>query len=86
MGYHHSAMFVRKHLFNQFGKFDTQYRIVADYDWLLRVYDGHVYIAAADRVFTNFSYGGISSRYEMQNRHLQERKMQVCQHWTKIRS
>ncbi len=74
MGYHHSAMFVRKHLFNQFGKFDTQYRIVADYDWLLRVYDGHVYIAAADRVFTNFSYGGISSRYEMQNRHLQERK------------
>ncbi len=74
MGYHHSAMFVRKLLFIQFGKFDTQYKIVADYDWLLRVYDGHVNIMVVDKIFTNFSYGGISSRYETQNQHLQERK------------
>lgn len=74
MGYHHSAMFVRKKLFLQFGKFDTQFKIVADYDWLLRVYDGHINIIVVDKVFTNFSCGGISSRYEMQNQHLQERK------------
>lgn len=74
MGYYHSAMFVKKSLFIRYGMFDTRYKIVADYDWLLRVYDGHENIAATNKVFSNFSYGGISSRYEMLDLHLQERK------------
>lgn len=74
MGYYHTAMFVRRDLFERYGMFDTRYKIVADYDWLLRVYDGHETIAVIDEVFSNFCSGGISSQYDMLNQHLQERK------------
>lgn len=74
MGFSHPAMFVRRHLFEQYGKFDTQYQIAADYDWLLRVYDQHVSIAITDKVLCNFSHGGISTKDEMLKSHLAERK------------
>ncbi len=74
MGFSHPAMFVRRILFDKYGKFDTQYQIVADYDWLLRVFDHHVPIAVTDKVFCNFSHGGISTKDEMLESHLMERK------------
>lgn len=74
MGFFHPAMFARKNLFEKYGGFDTKYRITADYDWLLRVYDRHVKIAVIDKVLTNFSDGGVSTKDEI--RQLDER-MQV---------
>lgn len=74
MGFSHPAMFVKRHLFEQYGKFDTQYQIAADYDWLLRMYDQHVPIAVTDKVLCNFSHGGISTKDEMLESHLMERK------------
>ena len=61
MGFSHPAMFARRSLFEEYGKFDTQYQIAADYDWLLRVYDNHVPITVTDKVLCNFSHGGIST-------------------------
>lgn len=79
MGFSHPAMFVRRSLFEEYGNFDTQYQIAADYDWLLRMYDNHVSIAVTDKVLCNFSYGGISTKDEMLKVHLMERK-QVSLH------
>lgn len=79
MGFSHPAMFVRRLLFEEYGKFNTHYQIAADYDWLLRVYDHHVSIAVTNKVLCNFSYGGISTKNELLETHLMERK-QVSLH------
>lgn len=65
MIYWQPAMFVRKELFELYGGFDTRYRIAADYDWMLRMYDRHIAISLIDRALTNFSYGGISTQADM---------------------
>lgn len=74
MGYPHQTMFARKDLFARYGKFDTQYQITADYDWLLRVYDQHVKIGIIDRVLTNFQYGGVSTREDLEEKQIEERR------------
>ncbi len=61
MIYPHPALFVKKGLFEQFGKFDLQYRVCADYEWLLRVYTRGTKVETVDTVVTNFAMGGISS-------------------------
>ncbi len=61
MTYRHPATFVRRELFDRFGKFDTRYKIAADYEWMLRIYDGGVKGLRVNTVFTNFSPHGISS-------------------------
>lgn len=61
MTYRHPATFVRRELFDRFGMFNTQYKIAADYEWMLRIYDGGVKVLRVDTVFTNFSLRGISS-------------------------
>lgn len=74
MGYPHQTMFARKDLFARYGRFDTQYQITADYDWLLRVYDQHVRIGTIDRVLTNFQYGGVSTRADLIEKQIEERR------------
>lgn len=61
MNCRHPATFAKKELFDRFGGFDTQYKIAADYDWMLRMYDEGIRILKVDDVFTNFSSKGISS-------------------------
>lgn len=62
MIYAHPATFVRKSVFNQCGKFDLKYKIVADYDWFFRVQLANIKIFRTDEKFTNFSLDGISAR------------------------
>ena len=61
MNCRHPATFVRKEIFDRFGGFDTRYKIAADYEWLLRMYDEGIRILKVDDVFTNFSTKGVSS-------------------------
>ena len=64
MGYTHPTMFARKKLFDKYGEFDIQYKIAADYDWFLKVFDHNEKIKVIDKVLTNFSYGGVSTKEE----------------------
>lgn len=64
MAYTHPTMFVRKRLFDQYGEFDIQYKIAADYDWFLRTFDHGERIKVVEKVLTNFSYGGVSTKEE----------------------
>ena len=61
MLYPHPGIFTRRDVFSKFGVFDLQYRICADYDWLLRVYYNGVRIAFIDILISYFSLGGVSS-------------------------
>ena len=71
IGYHHSNLplysishptcFVSKSLYVAKGKFDTEYKIAADYDLLLRFYLNKVTFIFVELVIANFQNGGASS-------------------------
>lgn len=58
----HQAVFVRRNLFEKYGKFNRKYAICADYDWLLKLYNEGVPYTYCKKVFTNVRSGGVSSR------------------------
>jgi glycosyltransferase involved in cell wall biosynthesis len=71
IGYHHSNLplysishptcFVSKSLYIAKGKFDTKYKIAADYDLLLRFYLDKVTFIFVEFIIANFQNGGASS-------------------------
>ncbi len=60
MVYRHPATFARKTLFDRYGGFDTSYKIAADYEWMLRIYNEGVPVYYTERIFTNFRTDGAS--------------------------
>ena len=58
----HQAVFARKRLFERFGAFDLRYRINADYDWLIRVFQGGARWRRMDRNFAFFNVDGAHTR------------------------
>lgn len=69
----HPATFVRRKLFEQYGKFDLKYAISGDHDWLLRIYNEGVPYTYCKEALVNMRHGGASckneflSRYESQS-------------------
>ncbi len=61
MIYCHQGIFARKELFNRYGKFDERYKMAADYDWLLRIYNQGIPIKYTDKILAHFSCSGASS-------------------------
>ena len=54
----HQVTFARRTLFDRVGGFDLQYRINADYDWLLRVFADGAGLRYIDRDIARFNLGG----------------------------
>ncbi|MCM1103021.1 MAG: glycosyltransferase [Clostridium sp.] len=58
----HPACFVTKDVYQRIGLFDTRYRSVADYDFMLRARDsGNVRFVPVYAVIANYSGGGMST-------------------------
>lgn len=72
----HPAIFASKELFEKFGYFDTQYRIAADYDWILKMLvKNKVSCEYLGFPITMFSDGeGASSNEQNRLKHKKERK------------
>lgn len=66
IGFPHPSLFVSAELFKKYGLFNTDYKIAADYDWMLRVCLAKAKVLVVDDCFTFFSYGGVSTlrRYD----------------------
>jgi len=58
----HQAVFARRRLFEVIGCFDLQYRINADYDWLLKVFQRGLNTRYVGFPVASYDLGGISSR------------------------
>ena len=56
----HPTMFVPKVVYDALSFFDIQYKIAADYDFMLRAYKKRVHFEYMNRVLTNMSAGGES--------------------------
>lgn len=72
----HPAIFASKKLFEKIGNFDTQYKIVADYDWILRaLVKNKASCKYIDMPITVFADGeGASSNPKNRELHKNERK------------
>lgn len=60
----HPTVFIRKKVYNICGGFDIRYKVVADYDLMLRLYNMGFNFQKVKRVLANFRMGGVSSREE----------------------
>jgi len=57
----HPTCFVKKKVYNSIGIFDESYRVVADYDFLLRAVENNSVFHYINHSITGFRSGGISS-------------------------
>ncbi len=57
----HLSVFAKKTIFEQCGKFDTNYQIAADYDWILRCFTSGVRFRYINSVIGSFRKGGVST-------------------------
>ncbi|MDA3959515.1 MAG: glycosyltransferase family 2 protein [Planctomycetota bacterium] len=72
----HPTLCARRQVFEQFGDFDTSYRIAADYDFCLRIWD-KVSISFRPTVWIEMAHGGIStSRPSLSLK--EARRTQIC--------
>ncbi len=79
----HQVVFARRRLFESFGNFNLEYRINADYEWLLRVFRGGAKARYLPRPVANFRVGGACGRDLAKTR--AERK-RVHQHYASTQS
>lgn len=57
----HQVVFARRRVFERFGRFNLEYRINADYDWMLRVFRGGAHVRYLPRAIVNYDAGGQSA-------------------------
>jgi len=56
----HPATFVKRRVFDKIGRFDTRFRIAADYDFIVRAFAAGVTTRFVDVVVSRMSMGGLS--------------------------
>lgn len=57
----HEATFITTDIYKKIGNFDENYRIVADYDLMLRIKEAEVNFFPVNAIISNFRFGGASS-------------------------
>jgi glycosyltransferase involved in cell wall biosynthesis len=57
----HPTVFVRKHIYNEYGIFDLDYLIASDYELILRFYIKGVRFQYINKVLANFRHGGLTT-------------------------
>jgi len=58
----HPAVFVKKEVYLKYGYFNLNYRIVADYELILRFYTKGVIFRNIDSILANFRQGGLTTK------------------------
>lgn len=56
----HPATFIKKSVYEKFGKYDTHYKLAADYELIFRLYVNRVAFYLCEKVLANYTVGGIS--------------------------
>ena len=67
MFWYHQTMFAKKKLFDQ-SRFDTTFKVSADYDWSLKQYLRGVNYKFIDRAIVDFKEGGFSEKNKIKAR------------------
>lgn len=76
----HPSTFVRRAVFDRVGKFDTSYRVAADYDHIVRCFLAPVKARFVDVIVSDMSMGGTSEANFMES--CRERKAVIRRHFS----
>ena len=76
MALDHPAMFISKLIYDQYGLYDTSYKICADYNWVANAWIQGCQFNIIDKPLTLFSPGGISDMNRIQVS-IENRKIQL---------
>ncbi|MFZ2153297.1 MAG: glycosyltransferase family 2 protein [Microgenomates group bacterium] len=68
----HQAMFIKRSSFIKFGDYNTKFKIAADYEWLLRVWDKEIAKKYISVTVARFLMGGKSSNIKYRKKVLEE--------------
>lgn len=79
----HQSVFFGKELFNKFGKYDLEYKICADYEFIVKAYVKKVEFIYVPIVVCNYLPGGFSESKENKIRLRAEHKAIVKKYFTK---
>ncbi len=60
----HPSVFVKRSIYEKFGMFDMKYKLSADYDFLLNMYQKQIKFGYVDKVIAYFCIGGASTTRE----------------------
>lgn len=63
MGIPHPSTLVPRNIYEKYGDFDINYKIIGDADWFHRIYSNGVRIEIVEAVLSNMSNVGVSSQY-----------------------
>lgn len=58
----HPTLFLKKDIYNKFGKFDLDFKIAADYDFMLRVLKNNIKVKYLPKVLYKMRVGGESNK------------------------
>ncbi len=78
----HPSTFIQKKIYDKFGRYNTEYKIAADYDFVFRLYINGVKFCISDEKFSNFRVGGISTTKKkmllMEDEEIIKKNMLAC--------
>ncbi|MCI9032957.1 MAG: glycosyltransferase [Lachnospiraceae bacterium] len=61
MPFIHPSVFIKKNVYENYGGFNTNYKMAADYELMLRLYTHHVKFGYLDEAIAYFQLGGLSA-------------------------
>lgn len=61
MPFFHPASFISKDIYDKIGGYSLEYKICADYDFIIKIVKNNFSISHLNKVLTNFSLGGVST-------------------------
>ena len=77
----HPSVFVKKEVYEKYGLFNTDYKVAADYELMLKFYCKHVRFGFINDVLAYFRYGGYSHRNRSQ---MIEEHKNVCMNYVDL--
>jgi glycosyltransferase involved in cell wall biosynthesis len=64
----HTATFIRREVIEKFGKYDSNFKVAGDYDYLLRILkDPNIKVGYVDQTLVKMRVGGASTVYNISN-------------------
>lgn len=80
----HPTLFAKRMLYKKYGGFDTSYKIVADWELMVRWWQEDAKFVAIDNCLANFRMGGISSEHlkkSFKEKHRVRKSANLYQKW-----
>lgn len=78
----HPSIFFRRSAFDKFGKFNTNFKIVSDYEWLLKAFIRGLSFKHINIIVAVFYIGGLSSNPKYNLLHFSERNKVINEYFS----